>query len=244
MLGNCKHSSTSFTQAPFGEQQTSQPVNHMTTSNYDQTPSVNYLDTNTVSQSNQDFCNSQRSNSASFRLFSESNVSHFQTDQSLQPLDHLREESEGSKPSTWDGVWDQGLPKGDNDVVDSSTKPVLARTESARRRQFYMMKDESSCLPSLQATSCSSSACDKKKTFNHDFNENELMKGSLVSMDMHSSSGSSGDFSENKKSGTMESESRGEFKSKSTNMMETTMSMNDIRMDSLMTSLTSMIMAD
>lgn len=215
-------------------------------SNYDHSPPGSYLCGNGVATNDsfdsQNHVNSNIVTTTPFCLSEEDNDESMQHNQSsFEPLGYLGEASTGSNVSSWNDSWDQGQNLDNFPLVDTFSKSFVAGTESARRRQFQMMKNESSCLPSFDNVPC----FNEEKTENklHDFNENELMKGSLVSMDMTSSSGLSGEINGKKSLNPTDSPQSGGEMRKSVNMMETTMSMNDIRMDSLMTSLTSLIMS-
>ncbi len=242
MMATTNPSSHSYAQ--YGQQYTgptNQEVDHST--NCSHAPSASYFCGNTM-PTNQSY-RSQHCSNISNHLTDSTHDDSFQSTLGfVEPLNYS-EESAASNISSWDDSWDQGMSMDSFQLVStSSRRSVLPRTESARRRQFQMMKDESSSIPTLEVPPISHSPSNEEKieTNINDFNENELMKGSLVSMDMHSSLGLSGDITV-KKSLNLDLQSKSGELQKSMNMMETTMSMNDIRMDSLMTSLTSLVMS-
>lgn len=89
----------------------------------------------------------------------------------VEVMEAINDVREDSIASGWDDSWDQGPSAKD---CEESVKSV----ESERRKNMFRnMKNESSCLPSTQLTVTDNVA---------NINENELMKESLVSVEMQS----------------------------------------------------------
>lgn len=90
---------------------------------------------------------------------------------SFQIMEPINDGREDSIASAWDDSWDQTDVQ-DTQSIDTSTRSI----ESERRRQFRNMKSEPSCLPSQLSQSENIGQ----------LNENDLMKESLVSVEMQS----------------------------------------------------------